>query len=684
MAERSSPLPWIAIVLATLLVPGLPIAAWKYWEYRTEQAELQAQQAHEEKAKDEFEPTLSLLARQAKADEPVDIDKTIRVIHEIDLAMKDQASMEAYLDVMVRQDYRGVAPDVLEARRHILEVQYALYAKQAETEEQRAMWEMTSELLLTTFSVVKVEGDVSTFDPSGKFSIDRQQAQRLLEDLKEEQEEHQELLADVRGLEAQLFAAMMQYSDVYYPHLEEWDRLCVLRDRAYLAARNGDWETVRIASEKAIEMAPTEKEAHLLLALALIEGGNTEDQERARAMLAEHVEKHPDSTAPAFLLLGVLDQKQGRNEEARLNFQQSAAYYPKQAKALTEMLDPYQQRSYLRQSREGSYILELYKSSMLGAGYFSPDLQMAKAAFDAGDFHGGKQKVMDHFARRRSQEQWDFVLQDIDFAASLLGGEFHQIFPEDSYLDLEVAPTMWGNQKIQVGVKNRSGETLHNATLILAVHFTDMHPADYQPFAAEKSMPAVLPRESTDFGTIDVTYDLWGKPKGVSDIVTQRAVLLTDEAVLWVDTDEYKIAEAKEFREAAKKSQPLPEQESAWHQKMASELHQQTKGIGSVASAKVEPKYGFNDGVTIELPKELAVFRPVFTLQYGGQTLKADSNVVDGEHIVLTFSGVDNFDSAGAAPKDMTLQMDSVFGTMALTFTPEGEMGYRFGSAETR
>jgi hypothetical protein len=44
---------------------------------------------------------------------------------------------------------------------------------------------------------------------------------------------------------------------------------------------------------------------------------------------------------------------------------------------------------YLRKSREGNSIRELYKGTMLGASWFSPDLQLARLDFEAGDFDAG-------------------------------------------------------------------------------------------------------------------------------------------------------------------------------------------------------------------------------------------------------------------------------------------------------
>lgn len=684
-APKSSKLPFFAAGCGAMAVVALliPIVTLDRCQRSATVAQQQAEAAQEQSAKEEFSPALGVLTAGGARNEPYDIDETIRVVHDIDMAMEGQTSMEQYLSTLSKQDYRRVAPEMLDDRKRILELQFALYAKQTEAADREATWEFTSKLLLSTLSVVSVSGTMGAVSPEGSFSVDRAQARQLLEDVKTEQEQKRALSKDITGLQEQLFTAMYDYSSTYWKYVDEWDRLCTLRDRAYLGARNDDWATVIAASDKAIEMNPNETEAHLLKAMALIEGGNPEDLSEAKVLLDDYMKRHPGETAPALLLMGVVLEKEGDHAAAELSFQQSAAYYPKQAAELTDMLDPYKMRSYLRKSREGGYIIEQYQSMMLGAGYFSPDLQMAKVAFDDGDFYDGKQKVMDHFARRRSQQQWAFILQDIEFAHTLLGEQFRDIFPEDSYLDLKVTKPMMG-AGINVAIDNRSDKTLHNATLILAVHFTDMHPADYEPFAAPRTIPAVLTHETTDFGTIDVKTDLFGVDKDVQDIVQHRAVLLTDEAVFWVDTDEYKIAEAKEFREARKSDRPVPEQKQGWHQEMATDMSAMAADLGKTGGVEVVPKYGFNDSVKITLPKALSVFKPVFTLNYGGQQYKAKTNVIDGENIVLTFDGVANFDDGKTPTDDMVLTMNSVFGDFVVTWTAEGSMKFDYDSTKAQ
>lgn len=683
----------VGCVVAVVAAVALPVGAWWWWDRHVAEQEALALAAQEQKVQGAAAPALEKLEAGAKATEPYDIDKTVRVIHEIDAAMESRQSMDDYLAYMATQDYRGVAPEVLEARRELLKVQAELYARQTEAEDQQASWEFTRELALQTLSVVKVSGEAGTVVPHGSFAVDSQQARRVLDDLAARQAEREALQQDIDALKDRLFDSMLSYSEVYYKYVDEWDRLCVQRDRAYLAANSGDWEVVEQAARQAVATAPDEREAHLLLALALLQkqqrpgpvvlspdgvltNAVSEDTAEAERILEAYVRAHPDASAPALLLLGVAAQRRGDDKAARLQFQQAAAYYPKQAEALTDMLDPYKMREWLRKSREGGYIIDLYGATMLGAGFFSPDLQLARQAFGDGDRAGGRQKVLDHFARRRSQQQWGLIIQDIEYAEALLGEDFRSIFPEDGYLDLVVKPTLLGD-KLSVAVNNRSNRTLRNATLLLVVHFTDTHPGDYEAFAAERTLPAVLPREVTDFGTMEVKKELWGTTRSVQDIVQHRAILLTDEAVIWVDTDEFKIAEAKEFRQ-----KPAEERAEGWRREMEGRLRQESGKLAGDAKVSVETHQLFADDVIVELPAELSIFKPVFTLRYLGQTFQADTNVIDGDHIQLRFKGVGSFDDKeGATASPMQLTMESVFGAVTMDWVPGGQASWSFGRA---
>lgn len=656
--------------VAGLALLGLAGVAGWLWQ-RHQAAEAEALVAAEAHAEEVFAPALSALdAGEKAAPEAYDIDKTVRILHGLDQAIREQDSLEDYLMVMAREDYRGVAPEVLEARAELMELLMRLYATQTELGDQEAAWAFSSELLLSTMSVVQVEGSFNPVVPTGSLSIDRERAAALLADLKARQADKRALKHEITALETDLVRAMMRSSEAWYRHLEAWDRLSVQRDRAWLAAAVGDWVALEAAAEAAVEAAPHDREAHLLLALARIEGGSAEEDPATLDLLARFQEEHPESSAPALLLRGALAAKRGSPKDAQLALQQAAAYYPRQAESLTDMLDPYALRGYLRKSRDGNAILEQYKAMMLGAGYFSPDLQLARTAFETGHFEEGKTRVMDHFARRRAQGQWDFILSDVAFCQDLMGPWFREIFPEEAWLDLEVSPSTFG-EKLNVSVHNRSDRALHNATLILVLHLTDMQPDDYETLTAERTLPAVNPHARTDFGSVEIAIPVLGSIKGVGDIVHHRAILVTNEAVLWVDTEAYRIAEDEAFHRQ-KTSSAVEQVPPPSYRRTADAL---VAAARERATLEIESRYGA-DHVLVTLPKELSILQPLIRLKYGDQVFSAADNLIEGDHIALRFTGVDNFDDEAHAD-NLELIVRSPYGDLVLEWTWEGALRYR-------
>lgn len=662
--------------LVLALAIALPVLFSGYVWHRMRLAEEQAREAQKAHAEEVFAPALAQLEPEPEA--PVDLDATIRVVHEIDLALKQQESLDEWLRFAATRDHRGVAPEVLASRKEILGILREMYARQTQASEQQAVWELTSELLLSTLSVVSVSGETGLTGPAGSLSVDREQARGLLADLKQRQEARARLLEELDGLDRDLFDALQRYADIYWDHVEQWDQLSVLRDRAWLAVATGDWEAARASADLAVARAPLEREAHLIAALARIETGRPEELEAAGDLLEDYIARHPDRSAPALLLLGALHDKRGDSRQATLALQQAAAYYPRQAEHLQDMLDPYQMRAFLHRSREGGTILEQYRSMMLGAGYFSPDLQLARVLFEDGDEDTARAKVLDHFARRRAQKQWDFVLSDLRFCHDLLGPHYWEIFPEDRWLDLKVNPPMFGSG-LKLAVHNRSGRTLHNATLVLALHMTDMMPGQYAAIAAGATVPAVMPQATTDFGTVEIAVDVDGVTKTADDIVHHRAILVTNEAVVWVDTDAYRIAEAEAFRERRRArssgAPPPPPPAATRYPGFNRTVDAIVEQVGREADLSVVSRYGPDD-VVIRLPRELALLRPTFRLERNGELLVAKDNAIDGDEIVLRFPSVANYDNV-ADPGALKLVMSSPFGDLELAWTADEGASWR-------
>lgn len=613
-----------------LLVPVLAIGSCVGVRHLQAQKALDAQQVAAEQA---FSPVIEAMTTAAQAsDEPVDLDKTVRVIHGLDQALTDSDDLLDYLEVLRRQDYRGVDPRVIEARTDILEVLLQVYAKQVEMEDQQAMWDATSGAL-AVFSVVGVAVDASTdteliagaipaggLSADGSLSVDRDQAAKLVQQRLDLAEERDALHQDLLALQADLLAVSFEHSEVWFEVLEDWDRLCLMRDRAWLAAAESDWVNAEAAAREAVAVAPDETEAHLLLAWALMEQGSPEKLDESAVLLDTYIDEHPDRSAPALLLRGRLNASRGDDDAARLDLEQAAAMYPKQSGLLADMLDPYRMRGYLRQSREGNTVLRGYRSSMLGAGAFSPDLYLAAEAFHSGDTDKGQARILDHFSRRRTSKQWDFVLEDIDACMDLLGDDYLSLFPESGWLDLRTDPTLLGSS-LALEVDNRSDRALHNATLVLVLQFTDMHPLDYETMTAPETLPLVDANERTSFGKLEIAQPLLGEIKGVDDIVQTRAILVTNEAVFWVDTDDYRVAEVLNARRRNQRVDPVAR-----------------VALGQAQCRWDESMLG--DTLHIDVPLDLSLVGAIWRVQGDKETPPKTNSVSDG-YIHLSFAGVD-------------------------------------------
>lgn len=645
MEQTAKPrLRWPMIAMTVVGIIALIVAGIAY-------SRRQDRLRQEEEAQAMFKPAMDAIEKTTP--EVVDIDRTVQVIHGLDRALEGQGSLQDYLRHMAAQDYSGVAPDVLAARGEVMDILRRLYAAQSRLENQEATFTATR-TLLSAMSLMKADVDIM----SGVMpSLDAEQARSVLEDLRKDQAIRKELLDELADLEVELIAVMTRYSATYYKHIAEWDRLVLLRDRAYLAAADGQWGPALAAAQQAMEKAPHETEAHLLAARALIaldNQGESQHLQQAVELLNTYVNEHPDRSAPAMLLLGVAYQKMGQTDQARLSFQHAATYYPKQADVLSDMLDPYTVRAFLRKSREGRVILDQYSSTMLGAGYFSPELQMARIFFEQGMVDEGRKRVLDHFSRRRNQQRWDLVLSDLEFCESYLGPHFEKLFIEDAHMFLETSPTLIGS-KLDVKVRNETPGQLLNATLLLAVRFTDMHREDFEVFKVGETVPVVAPHAATNFGALPVEFDLFGQTRGVDDIVLARAILLTDDAVVWVDTDAHRLALARTAEaplEAAQKT--------SWFDVMKIDPNAlQTQLLKSAVDLNLTLG---KDDISLQLPKEIAILKPTFRLHDQNSEQAPSTNRLTKDTVELKFPGVRNFEDKETSPSHPVLKAHTRFG----------------------
>lgn len=638
---------WAKYLIALALIVIL-YQLYKYYQEYKSKDEIARQK---DKAEKIFKPIIKTFDENINYnksnDSNYDIDKTIRVIHEIDQAIINNTNLEDYLLKISKQDYRNVAPEILEARKKLLETTMEIYSHQTKLKDQPDYWDLIREYTLAAGSGINPEG-LTNVIPLDGIKYDPEMTKKTYEEYLESKKVSEEIKDEIRALKTKLLKQLYEYSSVYYKYYDEWDRVCLHRDKGYLAIKTGQWDVVENEADMAIQKAPYEKEAHILKGLAMVASmpnanepnisieekpSNTTD---ALPFLDKFISDNPEYSAPALLLKGVYYQRKGDLKSAKLLFEESAAYYPKQADILQNNFDPYRMRAYLRKSKEGNQITEMYKTMMLGGGFFTPDLQLAKLYYASNNEEMGKSKVLDHFQRRRNQSQWDYIISDIQFCEKAFGNQFQKILPENHYLQLKVKPTLLGN-KLNLSVINHSEKRLNNASLILCVQFTDMMRDDYIAIKVEKTLPAILPNEENSFDAQEIAHTIFGKDKTVEDIVLVRAIVISDEGVNWVDTEDFKFEKIKKDKESLSKLSR--EDADKMTKNMGFDKNLIIKLIKENARISINSsKISLNNILSVDMPKQLAFLNPLFRLSSDGNVLiEPSQNTLNNQGIKLDF-----------------------------------------------
>ncbi|MCC7015548.1 MAG: hypothetical protein IT454_23520 [Planctomycetes bacterium] len=668
--------------LACALAAGLYFASRE----REDEAARVARE-HAETVRTEVEPVRAAMEQAAAASGPYDIEATMRVVRELDLAVKHTSSLREYFESLRRTDYRRVAPEMIAARERILDVLVKYYGALERQEHEQELWQVFGRWS-DELSKVLQASDVKATTPLGTISLSPSDPARqrvLAEERARREAQRTATFAELVRFEEELLAALDASVPVFREVEDEWARLCAQRDRAYLQAFELDFDAAAVSAQAALAMAPFDEESKLLLALTQIEGAAqvapagaaAERQVGVDELLASVLAENPDC-APALLLRGLWNVKRDRAAAARTDLELAMTRYPEQAERLRDVLDPYRSREYLRKTRQGGHITQLYRAMMLGANWFSPELQLARLELAQGHGPRALEHVKDHFARRRAQGQWDLVLYDLQFCEGLLGELYRDVFPEKSYLDLRIEQRTFG-EAVEVTVDNRSDKTLHNAALVLAVRFTDMVEGEYEPFTVGKTQALVPANASTSFGALELEFDGLGTHKAFADVVPPiRAVLVCDEAVCWIDSIATKSERAA--------SHGVLGGDPARRPTLSERLRGVLGGLGesNVTLERVK-KLLTPDDLSIELPREIMLLGPLFRLEAGAESFdeSSDGNVVhriEGGKVRLTFEKVGK--ALDGSPEELRLVARSVLGEVRIVLRRNAQGNYVFSRVE--
>ena len=597
-----------------------------------------------------------------------DLEKTIRIINSLEVAQGQAQNFDQFLEYMARQDYRGVAPEVLEAKAKMMPVLQEMYLLQKQHEELN-MWTSLARQLGND-ALVQDEGHSVVFGQGIKGLLEfTKVTNRVFEAYRKHQALSGKIEKELQSIRKDYLAYLEEFTPVYVKYMTEWDKMCMLKDKAYIDLYTNQPAEVVKDCDKILSKYSDNREALLLKSLGLVLSANhipegkmfdfnvvsdtmflsRRDQCLAEAQrtLDYYFDLYSDQSAPALVVKGLLLDYRGEHAQAFTHYDQASMEYPRQVMQLTDLLNSYRARTYLNNSREGIYLLTLYKSTMEGFGYFSPNLIKAAYYDQMGDYDNCSNEIYNHFFRRSNQSSYDNLLTDMRLCETYMPVSFSRLLPERNYVDITIGKRnkLLGltsdASTIDVVVNNRSDHDLENLRVFLCIHYTDMYADDYHVL----KLPTIgrLPlRSKTQIEKVSLDYP----DKDFGDIARVRAIAMTDNSICWIDnvynsTDnvDYNKAHKLDFEQLAKALDSnalrtrtaylgaIHKSDDTYRQAILTQTRVQGTESGSLLR---KPR----NRIDMELPRELILISPTFTL---GETLLPEENYLKGSYIHLSF-----------------------------------------------
>ena len=248
----------------------------------TPQADLLTLSIDNYKPVEAFVPAYEAISKQEglQSGRDYDLEKTVRVLNALELAQVRSESFDEFLDYMARQDYTGVAPDVLEAKRKLFPVLEYTYRLREQDEQLSDAWMLmrgaarggetlvrntsASTLLRAAlgdmFAVLGIvngeDAERSTNEAFAQYEKDKKLKSQLRDDLQKLRASYRQYLED--------------YTPIYKKYMQEYDALCIEKDKAYLDLYAGRTDEALSHTQSILQQYPDNPEAMLLHAMALI------------------------------------------------------------------------------------------------------------------------------------------------------------------------------------------------------------------------------------------------------------------------------------------------------------------------------------------------------------------------------------------------------------------------------
>ena len=511
----------------------------------------------------------------------VDLEETVRVITALEVAQKQDKNFDELLEYMAKQDYSKVAPEVLKAKVALIPIIQEMKELQEQYGKLSGIWPVFSDLAEGLLDETVASGKLPGVSVGVPLTSVRTTVKDGFESYAKKNKLKGTVAARLKDVKDEYIAYVSDFAPIYYKYMSEWDKLCLHKDKAYLDVYAGNYQNAMAEAEQVLAVSHKNREGMLLEALALIGlGGNgtgssavglglehpaaagtvakgtaevakeaaparnrdsivVADQcyAKALALNEEYISLYPGKSAPALLMEGVIYLRSGYTDLAMSYLDQAAAEYPRQAEELTDLLNAYLNRSYLSSSVEGTYLLDLYKSTMEGSGLFSPNLQKARYYQSIGDAERCKDEILKHFFRSGNQGVYDCLLSDMTFCERNLKAGFDLIEPQDSLVRVKYAEgrrlfVLANDKELNVSLVNDSDVDLENVRVFLCIHYTDMYRDDYDVVKLPETKSTVAGHSVAAFAPVKLEY----RGKSFKDITGTRAIVMTDDKVFWAAT----------------------------------------------------------------------------------------------------------------------------------------------------
>ena len=589
------------------------------------------------------------------------LEATIKVIFTLDEAIKNVKDVQQYTEYLYKQDMTGVAPDVISCYQKLLPVLDNLYDAEAEKEVGESVWTAFSEFGgVTTVAVNSgiqiLEGELIR----GSLNLAKAGADAM-SIAGDRYEREIEVLRKIKKVKETYLEYVKFSSPIFIKYMTQWDKLCAQRDQAYISLYNSNYPKVVEFADTALELSPNDRESILLKCFALLSLNNdntisNDEQkitqfEEIEAILASYFEKFPSSTAPAFVLKGILEYQKGEIDNAFTLFDEASILYPKQSEALLDLINIFKVRGSIFRSVESEFIVKTYMSTMEGFGNFSPNFQKAIIHRDLGNKPEAIEEIKRHFFRRGNQVVQDYLPGDLNFCNKYLPAVFSEMFVERPFVDIEVSKGSLIDPKNSLRVKmtNNSNRTIENVRLFLCIHFTDSYKDNYQVFKVPDALNSLAPYSEKDFEEpLEVMYEWLGNKKIVpDDIVKLRGVIITDDIVSWIDEKGFKFQTAKD--------------RSQEYNKLKTDLPKELISVLEKSEISVDQGYVYND-IVFTVPKELINSEPYVTINdiNSINPIQSKSKQIDGQKLVYKFRtrvSVDNLKEIHIITKSGSLKI---------------------------